>query len=414
MTTLNKGDMEAGTGILNQFGILPAGADNNVVIYDSTQPTGLNTANVNSLITVATTQQIYVSLQGSDITGNGTAINPYATITFAMSTYSDQSPTKRYVIFVQPGFYPENIHLKANTFIVATSPVETRLTGNIDINDASWNVPGADNRSGLRSIEHRTGTSIFDFTAQAGNDSGKLYFFDVRFSDQPAITGLSTSQINQVTFHGCYLFSGVKNTGCITQVANSYNAGGTYENHSSAAASTTSDFQIVGGGNDGNYLNAWTSNSAITMEIEGVGFGTGTTLSTTGASATTTVNRASLPDNTKITTTAGTLNVYGGMNAGVSRSYVARGGAAFSTSYTPSTTNDAFVNVIFSFTNIAAQTSTVSITINSDTVLKFSSTDVVAANQSSFSFVVPVGQSYQVVNSGAGSQTLNSIYELLL
>lgn len=73
--TINKGDILAGTGTLNQFGVLPAGANNNVLIFDSTQPNGLNTATVNSLVTSVSDEQVWVSLQGSDTTGNGSAIN---------------------------------------------------------------------------------------------------------------------------------------------------------------------------------------------------------------------------------------------------------------------------------------------------------------------------------------------------
>lgn len=414
MTILNKGDIEVASGSNNQFGILSAGANNSVLVFDSTQPNGVRTDTVNNLLTIVAQEEVYVSLQGSDSTGNGSAINPWATIAHAQASISPTT-TSRYVIWLSPGFYSENVHLNANVFIAATAPVETRLTGNLDINHASWNTSGIDNRSGLINLEHRTGTTTFDFTAQAGNDNGKLYIYRCRFSDQPAITGLSTGQANQIIFDGCYFFSGVANNGAIVQIVNSYNSGGSYQNTSSASASRVSDMEILGGCNDGNYSNTWTSNSACTMEIEGVGFGSSTTITNTAstpANATLTINRGSMPDNTKITNT-GVINVIGGLSTGINRSWVSRATPAFNTSYTPSTTNDAEVSVIFTYTNTAGQISTVSITVNSVVILKKQKTDVVSGDIDSFNFTVPVGQSYQVVNSGSGAQNLNTIYELI-
>jgi hypothetical protein len=392
---------------------LPVGPNNDVLVADSTQPTGLRYANVNSLITAASTQEIYVSLQGSDVTGTGTAINPYATITFAMSTYTDESPTKRYVIFVQPGFYPENIHLKANTFIVGTAAVETRLLGNIDINEASWNV-NADNRSGFSDIELR-GAISFDCSVQAANAQGKIYCFNVRYSNAPVCK--AQNSVNQFIFQGCYFFSGVTSEGGSTQVVSSYNAGGTYSLHSSTiGGGIGGDFEVQGGANDGNYSSTWIANDACTMEIEGVGFLNTTTItntSSTPANSTITVNRGSLPNNSLITNT-GTIVVDGGINIGISRSYVSRATPAFSTLYTPSTTNDANVCVICSYTNAAAQNSSVSVLVAGTVILKQIKSDVVTGDQICFNFTVPVGKNYEIVNGGSGSQTLNTIYELLL
>lgn len=410
---LNKGDILAGDdGVTPDTKRIPAGANGQVPAYNSLASGGIAPADVNTLITSVSTQEVFVSLMGSDSTGTGSLLNPWATVAHAQANISP-TPTTRYTIWMLPGFYSENISLAANVFIASSSPVQTRLLGTIDINNASWNV-NADNRSGFINIELR-GAISFDCSAQTNNAQGKIYCWNSRFSNAPVIK--AQNSVNQFIFQECYFFSGITSEGGTTQAANCYNAGGTYSVHSSTIGTGVGgDFQVVGGVNDGNYSATWVANDHTTMEIEGVGFNSATTItntSSTAANSTITINRGSLPDNTKITNT-GTITVVGGMNAGVSRSYVSRSSPAFSTSYTPSTTNDTFVNAIFSYTNIATQTSTVSVSVNGVTVLKFSSTDIVAANQSSFSFMVPVGQSYQIINSGSGSQTLNTLYELLM
>lgn len=410
MTTLIKGNFLAATGTNNQMAAVPVGANGRAVIYDSTQTSGFNSSAFAGA--PVATQEVYVSLQGSDSIGDGSSINPWATVAHAQANVTP-TITTRYTIWLTPGFYSENISLIANVFIGSTSPVETRLLGNVDINNASWNVNN-DNRSGFFNIELR-GTITFDCSVQAANAQGKIYCWNTRFSNAP--TCKAQNSVNEFIFQACYLFNGITSEGGSTQAVNCYNAAGIYSLHSSTIGTGVGgDFQVQGGANDGNYSSTWVANDVVTMEIEGVGFLNTTTItntSSTAANSTITANRGSLPDNSKITNT-GTIIVDGGIQLGVNRSYVARATPAFSTSYTPSTTNDVQVAIICSYTNIATQTSSISITVNSVTVLKQSDASIVAANEICFSFIVPVGQTYQVINSGSGSQTLDNIYELLL
>lgn len=404
---------------LGNAGLKYPNADGSVNYVMKTDAAGnLSFANVNTLVTSVSTEEVFVSLQGNDTTGTGTQQNPWATIAHAQASISPTT-TSRYVIWLTPGFYPENVSLIANCFIAATAPVETRLTGNLDINNTTWNTAGVDNRSGLINLEHRTGTTTFDFTAQAGNDSGKLYLSGCRWSDQPVITGLSTGQANQVVFTNCYFFAGVSNNGAVVQIVDSYNAGGTYTNFSSASASRLSDMEILGGVNDGNYSNVWTANSNITMEIEGVGFGTGTTVTVSGASAVTTANRASLPDNSKITiSSGGTLVVDGGIYIGIKRAYSLRGTPAFSTVYTPSTTNDVMVIAVVQMVTTVAQSSTISAQVNTGagltTIAQASQQLLASTGIQTLSFVVPANSTYQLLSAGTGTNTIVTINELLL
>lgn len=433
-TNINLQLQAQGTGFV--FSNQPIHATNGFVANGVTYPTGTpatgqvitatsstTSAWQNAASLPVTTQEVYVSLQGSDITGTGTAINPYATITYAQTQISPTT-TSRYTIWVTPGFYSENISLDANVFIVATSPVETRLLGNIDINNTSWNVNN-DNRSGFVNIELR-GTITFNFAAQTNNLQGKLYLYNVRISNQPQITGLSTTESNQVVFDNCYFFSGVSNTGCITQAVNCYNASGVYQNNSSASASIATDFEIVGGGNDGTYSNTWTANLPCTMEIEGVGFTNTTTLATSGASATTTINGGSLPMRANVTTSSGgSLVVLGdssiiNSNINLTRALSAQTLAA-STGRQPSTTHDTFISFSGTIVNVSALTS--SITLQSSpnnstwtTLQVFTTPLITTGSTSPFSALIPASYYYRWVSgaSAGGTNTISTIQELSL
>lgn len=48
--TINKGDILAGTGTLNQFSALPAGTNGETIVYDSTQANGIKAASVSSTL----------------------------------------------------------------------------------------------------------------------------------------------------------------------------------------------------------------------------------------------------------------------------------------------------------------------------------------------------------------------------
>src|SRR5208282_5972268 len=128
------------------------------------------------------TQDVYVDKSGSDITGSGVPNNPYFTISHAMSTILDASPSKRYGIKVGPGKYSNNISYKANVFIIGDTPLNTFISGNIDLNDSSWNSNGIDDRSGAQNIDlQSTGYITFDFTLQ-NSSSGKMYFWNCKIS----------------------------------------------------------------------------------------------------------------------------------------------------------------------------------------------------------------------------------------
>ena len=165
------------------------------------------------------TLAVFVNFGGNDITGNGTIDKPYLTITKAMASITDATPFKRYVIYLYPpestsptpASYTDNFSLKANVVLVGSFQSTVRLSGTIDINDPSWYDPTGnnDNRSGFMNLS-LVGTTSFNFLSQSSG-AGKLYFYSTGVNNNMSFTGFSN--INQVRFTDCLLFSGLSQNG---------------------------------------------------------------------------------------------------------------------------------------------------------------------------------------------------------
>lgn len=159
----------------------------------------------------SSSQMLYVQKSGSDITGDGTIGNPYLTIAFAMTTITDSSTNKRYVMNVGPGTFSDNFSWVAWVFMVGASQIATRLTGNIDINNPTWGIPGPtfDERAGATDIQF-SGTITLDFTLQS-SQYGKFYFWNCNVNNTLNIT--AQGPINQVICQDGLWFGGVSTNG---------------------------------------------------------------------------------------------------------------------------------------------------------------------------------------------------------
>lgn len=250
---------------------------------------------VNAKITTAFTsdRSLFVDKSGNDTTGTGSIGQPYLTIGKAIAVITDASPTKRYGIFVGPGDYAENLVLKANIFIKGSGPLDTRITGTtLNINDATWNVTSADNRSGFQDISVNP-TCTFDFSVQANNTDGKLYFWNIRTSG--AWTCTANTNVTQVIVQDSQFFGALTCIGCNSQLE-----GCTFGSDITVQSGTTSGqgaavMTLVSGRTSANLVATWTSNGTVTMNLAGLTIGSSTTLTASGASCTVNVNDGSLP-----------------------------------------------------------------------------------------------------------------------
>ncbi|WP_246289144.1 hypothetical protein [Bacillus haikouensis] len=199
------------------------------------------------------TQVVYVNKAGNDATADGSECNPFFTVTAAMASITDASPTKRYAISIGPGSFTEPlIHLKANVQLVGTSSLLTRLSIPFDLNDPSWSESGFqnDNRSGFMDLILLSGPLDFNF-ATASSFSGKLFFVSVDISPSPTFTALTTS-VNQVTIRDSRLSSGYTQNGINMIMFSSFVSGGNITINSQATTDT--QVNLVGGGINGNLI----------------------------------------------------------------------------------------------------------------------------------------------------------------
>lgn len=154
-------------------------------------------------------QIVYVAKNGNDSTGNGKQHKPFLTITAALNSITDASPSKRYAIRVATGAYSETaISLKANVFIIGDMKEAVRITAPVSMN-ANFTGSG-DNRSGFMRV---TLVSACDFNWQTVTSAaGKIYCSQVSFVSTVNLYGHNNA-IAQAQFDSCQFFGAMTVSG---------------------------------------------------------------------------------------------------------------------------------------------------------------------------------------------------------
>jgi hypothetical protein len=152
----------------------------------------------------------HVAKSGVDATADGSQEKPYLTITAAMASITDATPSKRYVVKIAAGAYSEAVSIKANVFLVGESKESVRITGAVSMN-ADFNQPSSqDCRSGASMV---TFLSAADFNwATVTSPAGKLYFNEVVFGSTVNMYGHNNA-IAQAQFDSCILFGALTISG---------------------------------------------------------------------------------------------------------------------------------------------------------------------------------------------------------
>ena len=221
----------------------------------------------------ATNQYVYVQNGGSDTTGNGSINLPYATITQAIASITTATPTNRFSIMVGPGTYTANLSLKTNVFIVGTGVQTTRITGNLDIVDTSWNNVGNDDRSGIIGV-NISGTTTINFVTNP-SPAGKFYIYNSAVGGLLSMTAYAA--INQVFTNNTLLYASFTQTGCQHLFVNSVDlVGGATVNSSANCATILYSFNSTFAGT---LTGTYTSTNAVTMDLYNTGVSGTLTLS---------------------------------------------------------------------------------------------------------------------------------------
>lgn len=156
--------------------------------------------------------EVWVTKNGSDVTGDGSLSKPYASVSFALSAITTATPTSRWAVRVAPGEYTEAgpVALKANVFIIGENRRNTRLTSTGGWTLGASFTPAGDHRSGALDVA-LSGACNFNFASVTSNE-GKLYFESCLFISAVTLNGFSA--INQgeslnCNFFGAFTLSGV-------------------------------------------------------------------------------------------------------------------------------------------------------------------------------------------------------------
>lgn len=156
-------------------------------------------------------QVVYVSKNGLD-NNTGAQHSPFLTITAALNSITDASPTKRYALKVMPGSYTEAaVALKANVFIIGEGAKETvRITGPVSLGSSFTANSSFDHRSGFHRVTVLSAAN-FDWNA-VQSAAGKLYMSETLFASTVNMNGYNNA-IAQSQFSNCSIFGALTVSG---------------------------------------------------------------------------------------------------------------------------------------------------------------------------------------------------------
>jgi len=275
------------------------------LLYNSIASKWENSTIFNS---ISQTYTVYVDKSGSDTALNGAINNPYLTISYAMSQITFATSSQRVQIRVSSGDYTNNFSIKANVAIIGSNSVTTRIEGNIDLNDTSWNNSN-DNRSSFQNITIGLATTL-DFTTQSST-AGKLYFYGCRFNNTLTLIGYNA--INQVECDYSVFFNGYNQTACDNYFSSCSFYGGTIQLNSSTLAGNPTILTFYGGGTEANIISTYISTNTVTLTL--LSFGIQGTLSISGSQSILYATADSIPLNGVSVASGAILNYLNDSNA---------------------------------------------------------------------------------------------------
>lgn len=145
-------------------------------------------------VTVSLLNDVFVAQNGNDLTGDGSASAPFATVTAAMASITTAAPNNRFAIRVSAGDYaePGAISLKPDVFIIGDGWENTSINTTGVVLSGTW-VPGDSSFSGFYDVAINGPTTI-NFVP-SGSVTGRFNAVNTRFEDDLTITAFSDSNI---------------------------------------------------------------------------------------------------------------------------------------------------------------------------------------------------------------------------
>jgi len=170
-------------------------------------------------LNVSPGNNLYVSVNGSDTTGNGSILNPYATIAKALSTVVSPSSSNRWAINVGPGSFSTPFQIKPWCAIVGvavgangagsngSSLTEISALANTCGFDASFS--GAGLAVGWYAHLGFVNAQTWDQAVQAPGCQPQLNFMCCAFASGATYNGTGTVGFDNVLWEMCLSYGGV-------------------------------------------------------------------------------------------------------------------------------------------------------------------------------------------------------------
>lgn len=170
------------------------------------------------------TQQVYVSTGGSDVTGDGSILNPFATVPHAMGTILDSSPSKVYAITLSPGTYSVDGMVWTNDVLIAGAQQQSTFL--------DFGTTGVTFGAGFDTSSSSVG-GMYDITVlNNGNPAGSISL-DMSAVTQEAEFWIVTCGINDLTFTSMSSNLNTLNVGVVDTITLLTATGGFYGYNSS-------------------------------------------------------------------------------------------------------------------------------------------------------------------------------------
>lgn len=166
-----------------------------------------NNSSVGNLVCVAS--------NGSDVTGTGSPIAPFASIGHALSTITTSSSTNPYVVSIGPGTYSETgLEIPIWVFLVGSMQQPTKIidsSGAISVNSSSYS--SGSQRLGFQDLNliNSTGLTI-NFQSIGGSGSNDIYINNCQIVGAVTISGRGSDFLtgNNNQIFGAYTSSGMQ------------------------------------------------------------------------------------------------------------------------------------------------------------------------------------------------------------
>lgn len=135
---------------------------------------------------------------GNDVTGDGSILKPFKTITVALASITDESAVKRYCIHLAAGEYIESFNMREYISLIGQGQDNTLITGTMTFNGAA----GATGRNNFANFGIDT---ALVYVSAAFNNNVRFTGCRIGLLEYEGGAGYGGANVNNLFLHGCHI-----------------------------------------------------------------------------------------------------------------------------------------------------------------------------------------------------------------